>query len=246
MATVCLIPARLGSTRLPNKPLADLGGKPMIVRVYAAAASTGLFDMVVVATDSKEVAEAVRKPGGDALMTSPTHTSGTDRIAEAAGTLKLDRDDLIINLQGDEPLVAKEVLAALVIPMRDDPSINMGTLAYPLSGPEDIASPDVVKVVSDLRGHALYFSRLPIPFLRDEETGSVHLKHLGIYGYRLHFLRLITATKPTGLERAEGLEQLRVLEAGHRIRVFMSPADTIGVDTPEDLEEVRRMISRDG
>jgi 3-deoxy-manno-octulosonate cytidylyltransferase (CMP-KDO synthetase) len=236
-----IIPARYGSTRFPGKPLADLGGKPMIVRVCEKAAQSGAVAFHV-ATDDKRIAAAVRAHGHSAVMTRSDHASGTDRLAEAAEALGLAEDEIIVNLQGDEPLMdpalVKDVAAALVAL----PQASVSTACHPIRDMDAVTSPNVVKVVLDAHGYALYFSRSQIPHPR--EAGATWHRHAGIYGYRCGFLKRYAALEPSPLEKAEALEQLRVLWHGFRIGVVVSAREIPpGVDTPQDLEAVRRMLT---
>ena len=232
-----VIPARYASTRFPGKPLADLWGKPLIQHVYERACRVSLASRVVVATDDERIAAAVRAIGGETAMTRGDHPSGTDRVAEVANGAEAD---LVVNLQGDEPLIHPEMVDAAISPLAGDASISMGTLCCPIDEVSDLADPNVVKVVLDKDGFALYFSRLPIPFVRDSGSDFVRYRHLGIYVYRREFLLALSRLPPTPLERAERLEQLRALEHGHRIRVVLVSAASPGVDTPADLEQLRR------
>ncbi len=246
MRVAAIIPARYGSTRLPGKPLLDIGGKPMVWRVYEQAKRASLVDETWVATDDKRVYDVVVGLGGRALMTSPEHPSGTDRLAEAAGAVQAD---IYVNVQGDEPLIPPGLIDEAIRPLIDDPSLNMATAAKETSDPTEISDPGVVKVVLDEKGCALYFSRAPIPFQRDlwggplYITGGSCLKHIGLYAYRRDFLFRYAKLKPTALEQAEKLEQLRALGHGERIKVAVTKYESFGVDTREDLEKVRMLIS---
>ena len=231
-----IIPARYGSTRFRGKPLADLWGKPIIQHVWERAGRARLVDRVIIATDDERIAAAARAFGAEVAMTRPDHTSGTDRVAEVARTLD---SDLIVNVQGDEPLIDPASIDAAVAPLAADDSIPMGTVCSPIGETAELANPNIVKVVLDQRGFALYFSRLPIPFVRDEHADATRYRHLGLYVYRRDFLLFLAGLAPTPLERAERLEQLRVLEHGHRIRVVVVPRASPGVDTPADLERLR-------
>jgi 3-deoxy-manno-octulosonate cytidylyltransferase (CMP-KDO synthetase) len=215
----------------------------MIERVYGRAAAARNVDAVIVATDDPRIAEAVAKFGGVVRMTSPDHLTGTDRLAEVATDLDCD---LVVNVQGDEPLIEPDTIDAAVEPFRDDPGLLMSTACTRILNDEAVADPHVVKVVTDVRGFALYFSRSPIPYARSGGTSKVGpYKHLGLYVYRREFLQTIAALQPTALERSESLEQLRVLENGFAIKVIETKYDSIGVDTPEDLERVRRLLTAD-
>lgn len=236
MKAIGIIPARYASSRLPGKPLVDIAGHTMIEHVYRRTEQAASLDRVLVATDDARIFEAVRAFGGQVVMTSPDHPSGTDRIAEAAWHLDAE---IVVNVQGDEPLLDPAEIDAVVRPLRADPALVMSTLATPLADPSD---PNVVKVVFDRDGRALYFSRWPIPYYRTGE--GEHFKHIGLYGYRKEFLLRYASLEPTPLERAEALEQLRVLEHGYAIHVSISEHDAISVDTPEDLERVRQLFGR--
>jgi 3-deoxy-manno-octulosonate cytidylyltransferase (CMP-KDO synthetase) len=239
MRALAVIPARYASTRLPGKALIDIGGKPMIEHVYRQAARAAFLAEVWVATDDERIAAAVRAFGGNVAMTRADHPSGTDRIAEAAAGLNAD---VIVNVQGDEPMLDPGEIDAVVAPFSTDPELRMSTAAVLITRPEDISDPAAVKVVTDQHGFALYFSRLPIPLYRSDPDGP-HFKHLGLYAYRKDFLLHYATLPPTPLELAERLEQLRVLENGYRIKVVTVQHDAIGVDTPEDLERVRALLA---
>jgi 3-deoxy-manno-octulosonate cytidylyltransferase (CMP-KDO synthetase) len=240
---VCIIPSRYESSRFPGKPLADLCGKPMIQHVYERVLRAKSVSSAAVATDDERIFDAVRAFGGRAVMTSPRHRSGTDRIAEAADQLALGEDAIIVNIQGDQPLFEPVQVDEVVGPLTDDPSIPMSTLIYRIVRPEEITHPNAVKVVFDNRLFALYFSRATVPFVRDRDKRADYYKHHGIYAYRRAFLRIFTALPEGVLERLEALEQLRALEHGHRIRVVITPHDSVEVDTPAELERVRRLIT---
>jgi len=238
-----VIPARYASERLPGKPLAQIDGRPMIWYVWEKARKSRLATRVVVATDDVRIAEAVKGFGGEARMTSPACASGTDRVAEAARGLS---EEIIVNLQGDEPMMHPSVIDAVAAPLLADESVSMTTAALVRDDPEEFLRPSVVKVVTDARGDALYFSRAPIPHYRDAGSGR-YRKHLGIYGYRKEFLYTVAALPPSPLEEAERLEQLRVLDNGYKIRVVDVAHDSVGVDTQEDLDAVKeRLCGRNG
>ena len=240
MSFVVLIPARYASSRFPGKPLADLGGTPMIVRVCERAAASGAL-AVHVATDDERVAAAVRSHGFSVVMTRADHASGTDRLAEAAGVLRLADDEIVVNVQGDEPLMAPPLIRAVAERLEREPSAAMATACHALRDAAQAASPHVVKVVVDAQGYALYFSRSRIPYPREGEAACY--RHAGIYAYRARFLKQFAALAPAPLERTEALEQLRALWHGHRIAVVLSDAEIPpGVDTAEDLEAVRKML----
>jgi 3-deoxy-manno-octulosonate cytidylyltransferase (CMP-KDO synthetase) len=241
-----VIPARLGSTRLPRKPLADIGGKPMVIRV-AERAQQSLAQSVVVATDSPEIQAACNEYRIECLLTSPDHPTGTDRIAEVAQLLKLSADTLVVNVQGDEPLIPPELINRVAQTLAEHALCAISSVAVPITDASEITNPNVVKVVLNKAGEALYFSRAGIPFARDPETVSnvIHLRHLGIYAYRANFLQAYARLQPAPPEQAEALEQLRALWNGYRIAVYTaSEAPPAGVDTAEDLERVRRIIAR--
>ena len=241
MKVLCVIPARYASTRLPGKPLALIAGKPMIQHVYERACHAVLPQEVVVATDSKIVADAVKEFGGKVMMTSPDHPSGTDRLAEVA--LSYPDIDVIVNVQGDEPMIPPEVIDRLAQAFADDNDLNMATLKT-LMGEEDYNNPNAVKVVTDQNGYALYFSRSLLPYPRNRKGDFKVYKHVGIYAYRRSFLLSYAAYEPTPLEQIEGLEQLRVLENGQRIKVLESKFQGIGIDTQEDLDAINALFTR--
>jgi len=247
MSTIVVIPARYASTRFPGKPLAEICGKPMIQWVYERSSRCTSVDRVIVATDDRRIADAVQAFGGEVVMTRADHSTGTDRLAEVAETLEAD---LVVNVQGDEPLIEPAMIEAAVQPLLADDSIPMGTLQTPLASLEEYLNPNVVKVITDRDRFALYFSRAPIPFPRDYadqlETCWSTLpvgKHVGLYVYRRDFLLRYQALKETPLEQFEKLEQLRVLEHGYKIKVAETPMTVQGVDTPEDLRRVQSILS---
>ena len=229
---VAVIPARFESTRLPGKPLALIGGQPMIEHVYRRAAAARGVDAVVVATDDDRIAAAVERFGGIVRLTQAAHRTGTDRIAEVARELDCE---IIVNVQGDEPLIEPEMIAEVIEPLAVSNIVQMATARRAITDAADYTNPHVVKVVVDRLGDALYFSRAPIP------SRGPAFKHVGLYGYRREFLLTFAALPQTPLELAESLEQLRALEHGLRIRTIETRYDSIGVDTPEDLERVRRL-----
>ncbi len=246
LSAVVIIPARYGSVRFPGKPLAPLAGKPLIQHVYEQAARASHVQEVVVATDDERIRQAVERFGGRAVMTNPAARSGTERVAEAAR--KTDAQ-VIVNVQGDEPLVQPDMIDQLVDFLTVHPAVPMASLMKHLERQEDFASPHVVKVVVDRDGFALYFSRSPIPYERRDlaKTPSLGLapvwQHLGLYGYQRHFLLQFPHLDPTPLEQVEQLEQLRALEHGHRIKLLETVHDTIGVDTPDGLKRVEQLLS---
>jgi 3-deoxy-manno-octulosonate cytidylyltransferase (CMP-KDO synthetase) len=238
---VAVIPARYDSTRLPGKPLADLGGLPMIQRVYERAARAACVDRVLVATDDERIRAAVAGFGGDVVMTSAAHSSGTDRIAEAVASLDAD---IVVNVQGDLPLLDPALVDAAVEPLRRDVSLPLATLMTPIRDAEEMRNPNVVKVVTDAQGFALYFSRSAIPFWRDGDSDLIRgFRHLGLYVFRRDFLLAFARLPPTRLERAEKLEQLRALENGYRVKVVAVEQAAIEVDTADDLEKARQMLT---
>lgn len=240
MEVVGIIPARLAAVRLPNKPLLDIAGKPMIWWVWHHAKQAKTLSEVMVATPDEQIAEVVRAFGGIAVLTSPRHRSGTERLAEVAQGLSAD---IIVNVQGDEPLMPPENIDAAARPLMNDPSLVMSSLMCPATE-EEKDKPTAVKVVVDRAGNALYFSRSRIPYPRDPSAPAVVYKHLGIYAYRRDFLLRYASMEPTPLEQMEMLEQLRVLENGYRIRMVCVEQTSIGVDTEEDLERVRAILAQ--
>jgi 3-deoxy-manno-octulosonate cytidylyltransferase (CMP-KDO synthetase) len=242
-----LIPARLASTRLPGKPLLDIGGLPMVVRV-ALQARRSAAHQVVVATDAQEVAAACQAHGVRHVMTRADHASGSDRLAEACEQLGLDGDHIVVNVQGDEPLIEPGLIDQCAALLDEHPECPVGTVAHAIADPADWLNPNVVKVVLDASGRALCFTRAPVPFFRDGAPGQmprdcVPLRHLGLYAYRAGFLRRFPGLAQAPMERTEALEQLRVLWHGERIAVHVTEhAPGTGVDTPEDLARVRALF----
>jgi 3-deoxy-manno-octulosonate cytidylyltransferase (CMP-KDO synthetase) len=235
-----IIPARYASTRFPGKPLADIGGKPMVVHVCERAAKSGAA-AVHVATDDERIAAAVRAHGHQAIMTRADHASGTDRLAEAARKLRLKDSSIVVNVQGDEPLIAPRLIAQVARILESKSRASVSTACHAIHDAASLANPNVVKVVLDAEGYALYFSRAQIPHPR--EPSAICYRHAGIYGYRVAFLKKYSRLKASPLEKAEALEQLRVLWHGYRIAVAVSETEIPpGVDTPQDLEAVRRII----
>ena len=244
MNILCVIPARYSSTRLPGKPLAMIAGKPMIQRVYERAKEAKRPNAVLVATDHELVYQVVQDFGGQVMMTSPDHPTGTDRLAEVAK--EHPEAEIIINVQGDEPLIAPEVIDLLAGAFDGDPELNMATLMTEMDKSE-YNLPSAVKVVASLTGYALYFSRSLLPYPRNGKLPGGPLpvyKHIGIYAYRREFLLKYAALEPTPLEQTESLEQLRALEHGYKIKVLKTDFKSIGVDTPEDLEKVNEYFRR--
>lgn len=244
-----VIPARYASSRLPGKPLADIAGKPMVVRVAERAALSGAAE-VIVATDEERVLRAVESAGFRAVMTSPDHASGTDRIAEVAGILGCEEDDILVNVQGDEPLIPPALIRDCALALTVHEAAAVATLAHPMHAEADFRNPNVVKVVTDEQGYALYFSRAPIPWPRDAFAAGQSvppdmpmLRHIGLYAYRASFLGAFGGLAPAPLERFEMLEQLRALWHGYRIAVTVTAEmPGAGVDMPEDLERVRSLF----
>ncbi|MGI6638137.1 MAG: 3-deoxy-manno-octulosonate cytidylyltransferase [Desulfobulbus sp.] len=238
-----IIPARYQSSRFKGKPLALIQGKPMIQHVVERAQASPVLAQVVVATDDERIARAVESFGGQWIMTRPDHDCGTDRLAEAAELLNIDDADVIVNIQGDQPLFAPEIVAQVAGPMLDDPDLPMATLIYKITRPEEITNPNHVKTVFDQQGRALYFSRSPIPFCRqDGEVCPEYYRHLGFYAYRKKFLKIFVTLPMGQWERLEKLEQLRALEFGYTIRVILTEHDSIEVDTPGDIDKIEQML----
>lgn len=250
-----VIPARYASTRLPGKVLLDIGGKPMVVRVAERAQASGALS-VIVATDHEDVAEAAREHGIDVCMTDAAHASGTDRIAQVVRERGFDRDSIVVNVQGDEPLIAPALIAQVAQELQGHEAASIATLAHPIHDFRSYVNPNYVKVVMDHAGYALYFSRAMIPYARDWlaeppmpgarlPEGLPVLRHIGIYAYRVSFLQQYTNLIAAPIERLESLEQLRALWHGYRIAVAVTDdAPAAGVDTPEDLVLVRRQFDR--
>ncbi len=241
---VGFIPARAESTRFPGKPLADIHGKPMIMRVVERAIKSPVLSTVYVATDSEEILKAVQNHGGAALLTSGDHKSGTDRIAQAAREVGLRAHDIAVNIQGDQPLFDPVMIEEVAQPLLADDTIPMSTLIYEIVRDEEITHPNAVKTVVDKEGFAIYFSRSTIPFFRDAKMRPVYFKHHGIYAYRNDFLQTFASLPQGFFEQAEHLEQLRALENGFRIKTVITDKDSIEVDTPEDLERVRETYGK--
>ena len=244
MKFIAIIPARYASTRFPGKPLAMLGGKTVIQRVYEQV--TSVLGEAYVATDDERIFQAVEQFGGKAVMTRSDHKSGTDRIQEAATKISTDAD-VIINVQGDEPFIQSSQIDTLMH-LFDEPDTQIGTLGKPFESMEAIENPNSPKIVTDNRGFALYFSRSVIPYIRGKERDSwfgeyPFLKHLGIYAYRREVLAEVTKLPQSSLEKAESLEQLRWLQNGYRIRVGLTDVETVGIDTPEDLQRAEDFLA---
>lgn len=234
-----VIPARFASSRFPGKVLAQIASKSMLQRVYERASLARYLTATIIATDDDRVYEAARGFGARVVMTRADHVSGTDRVAEAASA---ENAELVVNIQGDEPLIDPAAIDAAILPLAHDPGIVMGTLKKAIEDPREITDPNVVKVVTDRHGDAIYFSRCPVPYQRDQARPGTHFKHIGLYVYRRDFLLGYSALPVGPLERAERLEQLRAIENGYRIRVVETECESLGVDTPEDLERVCKLF----
>ncbi|KXS35560.1 MAG: 3-deoxy-manno-octulosonate cytidylyltransferase (CMP-KDO synthetase) [Idiomarina sp. T82-3] len=251
MSFTVIIPARYPSSRLPGKPLADIGGKPMIQHVYERALQSGAAE-VIIATDDQRIADEVERFGGRSMLTSSEHQSGTERLAEVVEQLALSEDQVVVNVQGDEPFIPPEIIRQVADNLANQRVAPMATLAVPMATSDEVFNPNAVKVVCDSAGYALYFSRAPIPYNRDQfkslndqqpEQVDGYMRHIGIYAYRADFIKRYVAWNESPLERIESLEQLRVLWHGEKIHVaeaIMPPA--AGIDTPEDLEQARQRI----
>lgn len=247
-----IIPVRYASTRLPGKALLDIAGKPMIQHVYERAAASGA-ESVIIATDDDRVRKVAEEFGATVVMTSPEHQSGSERLAEVVVALGYPDDDVVVNVQGDEPLIPSAIIQQVAQDLIDHDNIKMATLCEPIKSSDDLFNPHIVKVTMNRRGYAFYFSRAPIPWVRDEFplkasktlTDGEHFRHIGIYAYRVGFLQEYVAWEACPLELMEGLEQLRVLWNGGRIHVAVAKEKSpIGVDTEEDLEKVRKLLSK--
>ncbi len=247
MKIIAIIPSRYASSRFQGKPLALIAGKPMIEHVYTRVCQAKLVEDVIVATDDERIFNAVAKIGGKAIITSVANRSGTDRLAEAAEKMNLAADDLIVNVQGDQPLLNPRSLDEMVQPFltADNPDeiIEMSTLAFKIVNKQEITDPKDVKAVFDSRGFALYFSRSPIPCARDASTHFATYKHLGFYAYKRRFLDTFRQLPSGRLENIEKLEQLRVLEHGHSIKVVITPYDSPEVDLPEDIARIEKLLA---
>ncbi len=243
MKIIAVIPARYNSTRFPAKLMQDLCGKPVILRTYEATVDTQLFDQVIVATDSQEIFNLIIQHDGQAVMSQKEHESGCDRIAEAVADLSAD---IVVNVQGDEPFVAKENLAKLIDVFKQDVDnqVDVASLMFPIATIDDVNNPNHVKVVVDQNNFALYFSRSPIPYNRDGVTGVEYFQHIGVYAFRKSALMAFTQWPSATLENIEKLEQLRYLENGKRIRMARVEEPTIGIDTPEDLAKAVALMSK--
>lgn len=247
MSFIAIIPARYGSSRLPGKPLADINGKPMVVHVMERALESGA-KRVIVATDHPDVVKAVEAAGGEVCLTRPDHQSGTERLAEVIELCQFADNEIIVNVQGDEPLIPPVIVRQVAENLANSEA-GMATLAVPIESAEEAFNPNAVKVVRDARGYAMYFSRAAIPWERErfavskDTIGDTFLRHIGIYAYRAGFIRQYVKWEPSKLEHIELLEQLRVLWYGEKIHVDVAKAiPSVGVDTPEDLERVRAIL----
>ena len=240
--TLAVIPSRYGSSRFQGKPLALIAGKPMIQRVYEQAKKSAAVTKVVVATDDERIYKAVKDFGGLAVMTSEACRSGTDRVAETAEILGLSPDDLVVNIQGDQPVFNPLTIDELISPFGPDPDLLMSTRAFKIVDEREITDPKDVKVTFDTKGFALYFSRAQIPFPRDPETKADFYKHLGFYAYKKKFLDTLVTLPTSACEHIEKLEQLRVLEYGYRIKVVITPYDSPEIDLPVDLKRIETRL----
>jgi 3-deoxy-manno-octulosonate cytidylyltransferase (CMP-KDO synthetase) len=241
---IVVIPARYAATRLPGKPLVFLGGKPMIERVWERTRRAKKVTRVIIATDDGRIMQAAAAFGGEAVLTRSEHRSGTERVAEVAATMSSAENEIFVNVQGDEPLIEPEAIDTLIEAIESEEGVLVATLMVPIAKPADIMDPNIVKVVLDFDGNALYFSRAPIPWVRDRNAPvhAQHMKHLGLYAFRRSAL-LDFPTLPLGdLERIEQLEQLRWMENGYKIRVAETAHDSVSVDVPEDVERVERLL----
>ena len=244
MRSVAIIPSRYGSSRFPGKPLAQILDKPMIQWVYENVTMVDKLDAVYVATDDQRIFDCVKSFGGKALMTSSAHSCGTDRLAECADLLSLDKEDIVLNIQGDEPLINPQMILDLYN-IFQDPGVYMGTLKKRIEKDIELNDPNVVKVITDINNYAIYFSRYCMPYERDGKK-TAHFKHIGAYGYKTWFLKKYSKMEKTELEISESLEQLRVIENGLKIKVMETVYQTIGVDTPEQIELVKAELKKRG
>lgn len=244
---IAIIPARYKSNRFPGKPLAPINGKPMIQHVVERARKVNLLSRVVVATDDERIARCVAAFDGECVMTRDDHVSGTDRLAEAAETLGVSEHDIVVNIQGDQPLFPPEIIDQVTRPLLEDPNVPMSTLIYKIIREEEIEDPNHVKTVFDKDNYALYFSRSAIPFQRNPGEGTpTYYKHLGVYGYRKNFLLTFVGLPEGEWEHFEKLEQLRALEFGYRIKVVLTAHDSVEVDTEEQLRQVEKLLNGGG
>lgn len=239
---VAIIPARYQSSRFPGKPLALICGKPMIQWVYERTSNVSCLDEVYVATDDERIKACVDSFGGKCLMTSEQHESGTDRLAECVERLGLDDLDIVLNIQGDEPLIEEQMILDLISTMNG--KVDMGTLKELITSQEDIENANIVKVVTDLDDNAMYFSRYPIPYNRGNETDIKYYRHVGVYAYRVKFLKVFSKMSKSKYEKIECLEQLRALENGYKIKVKTTNSSSMGVDIPEQIQQVEQMLKK--
>jgi len=242
MKVVGIIPARFEATRFPGKPLAKILGKPMIQWVYERAKKSSCLEALMVATDSQEIYQQVKSFGGEVVLTSNKHQSGTSRVAEVAEQLDVE---IIVNIQGDEPLISPHAIDEAIKPLLTDPDIYMATLKHKITDKNELSNPNIVKVVTDKNDFALYFSRALIPFINPPFPADIY-KHIGLYVYRKDFLLKLVQLPPTTIEQVEKLEQLRVLENGYKIKVIKTNYYSIGVDTEKDLEKVSKILAKSG
>jgi len=242
MKTVAFIPSRFGSSRFPGKPLAVISGKPMIRHVYERAESCPEISDVFVATDDERIFRCVEKFGGKAIMTRGHHPSGSDRVWEAASAAGLDEDDLVVNIQGDQPAFDPGSMSLLIASLLNDPGLYMSTLIFRIKESSSVTDSNDVKVVVDSNGFALYFSRSPVPFYRDRDSEKLYYKHLGFYAFRMKFLKIFNSLPQGRLEQAEKLEQLRAVEHGYKIKVVESMWDSPEVDTPSDIAKIEKAL----
>ncbi len=246
LSIIGIIPARYHSTRFKGKPLANIAGKPMIEWTYRQSKKARILERVIVATDDERIFRTVKNFGGEAWLTSGKHKSGTDRIAEVARKMNLSKDAIVVNIQGDEPLLKPAMITQLVKPLLKDKTLNMTTMSYRIRKKEEIDNANIVKVVTDRKGYALYFSRSVIPYTDSSSKTKKRdfFKHLGLYAYRKNFLLKFTRMPPTEIEKRERLEQMRALENGYRIKVIESKFDPVEVDTPEDISKVLQELKK--
>lgn len=244
MKIIAIIPARYQSSRFPGKPLTIIAGKPMIQWVYERTKKVDELDEIYVATDDNRIQDCVLSFGGKCLMTASTHQSGSDRLAECIDILNLDDEDVVLNIQGDEPLIQKQMIYDLMDTMND--GSVMGTLKERIRDTTDIENTNIVKVVTDRNFNALYFSRLPIPYNREHVKDVTYYRHVGVYAYRVGFLREYASWENSKYETIEGLEQLRVLEHGYKIKVKETSCSSIGIDTPEQVVDVEKVLMEEG
>lgn len=242
---IAIIPARYDSSRFPGKPLALIAGKPMIQRVYEQARKASCIEDVYVATDDERIRDCVKGFGGNVLMTSKNHASGTDRLAECVDILNLEDDYVVLNIQGDEPLIKPEMIEELSETLQDNADV-MGTLCERISDEKDLNNPNIVKVVADKDQYAIYFSRSPIPYKRVSDDSFYYCRHIGIYAYRADFLKKFTSMEKGTLEKIESLEQLRAIENGFKIKLKETKYFSYGVDVPEQIEEIETIMRESG